>query len=216
MSNKIDLTGKVFNKWTVIQESKVQKKDSCILWTCVCECGTVKDVRGDQLKQGLSNSCGCYKIEKAKAAIIHGASRRSGALKEYAAWQSMKARCYNPNFDQYYDYGGRGITVCERWLNSFENFFADMGKRPSPKHSLDRFPDTNGNYGPSNCRWATKKEQNSNTRANHFLEYKGRRMIITDWATELGIHLSSIHYYFKRNWEFDKIVEHFYNKKTAA
>ncbi len=97
----------------------------------------------------------------------------------------MKARCLNSKLKNYHLYGGRGITVCNRWRDSFQNFLDDMGIRPSPKHSLDRFPDMNGNYEPGNCRWATKAEQAHNMRSNKWLECSGKIMIVADWCKEL-------------------------------
>jgi hypothetical protein len=98
----------------------------------------------------------------------------------------MKDRCYRENYPEFYLYGGRGIKVCDRWLNSFENFFEDMGKRPSKKYSLDRYPDMNGDYTPLNCRWATTYEQARCKRNNKWVEYNGIKMIKADWAINLG------------------------------
>jgi hypothetical protein len=108
-------------------------------------------------------------------------------IREHDAWRGMLARCRNPRHPSYKNYGGRGITACERW-NSFENFLDDMGKRPSPKHSLDRI-DNNGNYEPGNCRWATRREQANNTRMNRFVTFDGRTMTLAQWARETGIHV---------------------------
>jgi hypothetical protein len=99
----------------------------------------------------------------------------------------MRTRCLDDKCPAYADYGGRGIKVCERWMFSFENFLADVGPRPSPDLTIDRYPDQNGNYEPGNVRWATKKEQARNTRRNVWLEHNGKRMLATDWARELGI-----------------------------
>jgi hypothetical protein len=105
---------------------------------------------------------------------------------EYRAWSAMKLRCANPNNEQYHNYGGRGITVCDRWRQSFAAFLVDMGPRPSPRHSIDRI-DNNGNYEPGNCRWATSREQNRNRRNNIVLTHDGRTMCLADWARELGV-----------------------------
>lgn len=106
---------------------------------------------------------------------------------EYNSWCNMKARCYNENHPRYPDWGGKGITVCDRWKHSFENFFADMGFKPSPLHTLDRIEGDKG-YEPNNCRWATKKEQSVNRpTCVNLVEFQGRTQTITDWALELGI-----------------------------
>lgn len=118
----------------------------------------------------------------------HGLSRSP----EHCAWIRMKGRCYNPKNHGYKWYGGRGIKVCDRWINSFEAFLADMGPRPSKKHSLDRFPDVNGNYEPKNCRWATSREQQMNKRNNRRIECDGETKTISEWAEISGIPQSVI------------------------
>jgi len=110
---------------------------------------------------------------------------------EYTSWSQMKDRCYNKNDHAFYRYGGRGITVCDRWRNSFINFFSDMGPRPSPNHSIDRI-DNNGNYEPSNCRWATIKEQNRNRRDNSLITVNGVTKCLVAWVEELGICRTTI------------------------
>lgn len=121
----------------------------------------------------------------------HGGARDSGRTPEYAAWSDIKRRCGNPSFKHFKHYGGRGICVCARWLASFSNFLADVGLRPSKKHSIDRI-DNNGNYEPGNCRWATRHEQMSNTRRNHLVTFEGQTRTITDWAKLLDMHPTNL------------------------
>lgn len=123
----------------------------------------------------------------------HGYATRKDRPREYHVWGAMKQRCYYIGYHHYKDYGGRGITVCQRWLDSFQNFIDDMGMAPSPKHSLDRI-DTNGNYEPSNCKWSTVEEQRNNMRRNLVIDYIGKRQTLSQWCTELGINYSMVLY----------------------
>jgi hypothetical protein len=121
----------------------------------------------------------------------------------------MKYRCNNPNYNEYPIYGGRGISVCPRWNDSFENFLADMGLKPTPKHTLDRFPDQNGNYEPTNCRWATQRMQNGNRRDNVWHEKNGKNMILSDWARYMNLNPKNMTGYILRHKGFDNMYNHF-------
>lgn len=153
----------------------------------LCYCGNTFIARESHVNAGNIVSCGCYQKEYLSTAKIkHGGARRGKHSVEYSTWRAIKARCTNPNTKSYSNYGGRGIKMCGRWLNSFSNFLEDMGERPSKYHSIDRI-ENDGNYEPSNCRWATKKEQSRNTRVNTYLTFKGETKCLTDWAEEYGI-----------------------------
>ena len=157
---RVDLTGKHYGRLTVLGRSHGAPST----WDCRCECGSLVIVRGGNLHSGSTKSCGCLRRDHAKQLKIkHGhAPKRGRPSREYRSWQAMKRRCFVSDNDNYRYYGGRGITVCERWKNSFENFMADMGPRPK-RRTLDRI-DSDGNYEPGNCRWATGSEQRLNQR----------------------------------------------------
>jgi hypothetical protein len=134
----------------------------------ICKCGNSVDIMIKSVRLGITKSCGCYHIEQSKirkTRLAHNQSGKKTRTKEYNTWSGMKYRCYNPKCNRWSSYGGRGIIVCDRWLNSFENFYADMGKKPGPEYSIDRI-DVNGNYEPSNCKWSTSVEQSNNRRKN--------------------------------------------------
>jgi hypothetical protein len=137
-----------------------------------------------------------------------GHGRKGKRTPEYRSWQKMKQRCYSPSQYCYHLYGGRGITICERWLDSFVNFLEDMGQKPSPTHSIDRI-DNNGHYEPGNCRWATPQEQMDNSRRSTMLTHKGETLSIRAWSRKLGVTHSGISYRLKQGWTIDRIVDHF-------
>ena len=162
-----DETGKKYGRLVVVR--RVENKDDNAQWVCACECGNDIIVPGIRLRGGHTESCGCLKLEinskQGKVAnLIHGHARTTGASPTYSSWRAMVARCTNEKSDSYYRYGGIGITICERWLgeSGFQNFLADMGKRPEGT-TLGRFLDS-GDYTRDNCSWQTRAEQGQQRR----------------------------------------------------
>lgn len=192
-----DLAGKKFNSLTAIKQEYM--KNNAWYWSFLCDCGNTIIRRGALVKAGEVSSCGCAK--KNCGNCTHGMSRSL----EYNSWSSMKNRCLNPNDKRYSDYGGRGIAVCDRWINSFENFFADMGERPEPKkdYSLDRIDNSLG-YFPENCKWSTRAEQMMNRRntirLTLFYESKLQTKTIKEWSEITGLSTQTIRSRKKRGW----------------
>ena len=156
MAEAFDLVGQIFERLIVLQRTSNDAHGNT-MWECQCLCGNSTIVSGTALKRGLTRSCGCLKLANSHW-VTHGRSN----TKEYSAWRTAKQRCINPNNKDYESYGGRGITMCDSWLHSFENFFKDMGLCPS-NLMLER-KNNDGNYEPGNCKWATAKEQAANRR----------------------------------------------------
>lgn len=171
-------------------------------WICQCRCGTIKSIRVQTLMNGQSQSCGCYRRSKAAQQNLQHGMHRSA---EYKAWQAMKLRCHTTTNVNYQNYGGRGIVVCERWRNSFVNFYEDMGPRPSPSYSLER-KDNDGIYEPDNCKWATRKEQSNNTRAVVHLSYQGQTKSISEWARITKILFATLRARLQRGWSVEEAL----------
>lgn len=189
----IDLTGQTFGNLTVLCRSP-DDSTKHPKWVCSCICGTSTAVMGIHLRSGRIKSCGCWRRK-------HGWSKTP----EYNAWSEMKQRCLNPQNHAFQNYGGRGIGVCDRWINSVENFIADMGPRPSSSHTLER-RDVNGNYEPNNCYWATWAAQSNNKRVSLSFTHGGRTMTLKEWSNELGIGYTTLHYRLERGMSFEEAI----------
>ena len=202
--NVVDLTGQRFGRLIVIsQSSNVGRR---VAWMCQCECGKSCVVIAMLLRAGGTRSCGCLRMEVSrKRMTVHGYARRGMTIPEHKVWTGMLKRCNDTTSDKYVHYGGRGITVCERW-KYFPNFLEDMGPRPSKRHSIDRI-DNNGNYEPSNCRWATQPEQMQNTRVTRKFTINGKTQSISAWSKECGVNDSTIHARLKRGLSIQQALE---------
>lgn len=200
MKNIIDLTNKVFNRLKVIKFS--HRSTTATYWHVLCLCGTKRIVNGGDLKNGHTQSCGCLNRERSSNRHRKHGMRKT---KTWNCWQLIKARCLNTKNQYYYLYGGRGIEICDKWLNSFENFLADMGEKPDGK-SIDRI-DTNGNYDPKNCRWSDAYEQANNTRTNVKIEYNGEILTLSQWARRMNLQIQTLSYRLKQGWPIEDALK---------
>lgn len=170
------MIGAVFGSLTVLRKAK---KPGRARWVCRCVCGKRKSFLGYNLKSGRTKSCGCVVRQK-----------KDTAFPEYTIWSNMKGRCLTPSANFYDRYGGRGVKVCQRWIDSFKDFLADVGPRPGPGYSLDRYPNKDGDYEPKNVRWATSDQQANNRSTNRIVEYRGSTMTLTEAIRASGTALN--------------------------
>lgn len=201
----IEMVGSRFGRLVVIEKAPGPVSGDT-RWLCRCDCGATKAVRGHKMRSGRTTSCGCFfRDQLAKRKTTHGATRHGRITKEYNSWCDMLKRCTNPSCISYPRYGGRGISICERWAGSFENFLADMGPRPEGT-TLDR-KDNDGNYEPGNCRWATKLQQARNTRTNRFITWGGVSRTIAEWAELLPVSAATLGQRInKLGWPIDRAM----------
>ena len=194
-----DLTGERFGRLVVLWrgENIVEPSGATrSAWLCVCDCGETKTVSQHSLSRGLTRSCGCLARERPPK---HGMSRSQ----VYKHWVAMRQRCQNPNHWKYADYGGRGIKVCARW-EDFANFLADMGE-PEAGMTLDRI-DVDGDYEPSNVKWASRREQANNRRNNTTLTYAGKTLTAAEWGRVTGLGKSAIIRRLSRGWPVERVL----------
>jgi hypothetical protein len=197
-----DIVGKTFSRWKVISHSPKNRR----FYKCICKCGTKREVRKDQLIRGVSKSCGCWKAEVSAAQLkrlftTHGMSNKT---RTYGIWKGIRKRCHNPKDAAYRYYGGRGIGICKRW-ESYANFLADMGEAPEGT-SIDRI-NVNGDYSPSNCRWANRKTQQNNTSRNVNLTLKGQTLTVHQWADKCGINYHRLwQRLYRLNWTLERAL----------
>ncbi len=182
--NFIDLTGQRFHKLVVQGRATSNDKWNRARWDCICDCGNRIIVAGQALRSGRTISCKCWQQARRTKHGLH-------QTREYRAWIDAKSRCTHKNHPGFKHWGGRGVTMCDKWNNDFEAFLLDVGICPQG-YSLDRYPNQDGNYEPGNCRWASRVEQNRNTRRNCLLTYNGVVRPLSQWCEELGINDSTL------------------------
>ena len=205
-----DITGQRFGRLMVLAYAGRLPGHNESAWLCLCDCGSEVVVSKSPLRLGATRSCGCLGSEvTAKRNFRHGMLDAP----EYPVWASMKARCADLANK---DYGGRGIRVCDRWVNSFANFLADVGPRPSPRHEIDRFPDNNGDYRPGNCRWVKRLSNMRNTRRNRRLVFNGKSLCVSEWEETTGIPATTILKRLRLGWEISRVLTTPVRRKARA
>ncbi|MFH1185105.1 MAG: hypothetical protein V1755_08715 [Chloroflexota bacterium] len=196
--------GNVYGYLTIIKEITPYVHNRMV--ECICVCGKTKTIRLAHLISSSTKSCGCMRGEMLRRhALIHGHKSSNGASVEYVSWLCMKSRCMNPNNPEWHNYGGRGICVCDKWINNFKAFFEDVGQRPKGKYSLDRI-NTNDGYCPGNVRWATAKQQANNTRVNKIIRWNGIALTLAEASEIYGIGSDTISYRLRKGWSIEKAL----------
>jgi hypothetical protein len=194
----LELSGKRFGKLVAIKQHGERSSRGLIQWLCKCDCGNMTLAVGNKLSNNGVKSCGCLKQESAhKLGLTLNKTHGQSRTVEYKAWQNMITRCYNENSPNYVNYGGRGISVCGRWKNSFEKFLSDMGPKPKDSFSLERINNNRG-YSPANCKWASRSEQNSNKRDIPLYEYKGKKYTCRQLCALTGVNPATFKYRIKQ------------------
>ena len=192
-----DLTGKKFGKLEVIGVHDTGSRKT--YYVCQCDCGNIKVVRADALISGATKSCGCIKKEQDKANLTANHSHKMSGTRIYETWQDMKRRCYNKQNARYDRYGGRGITICEEWLNNFQSFYDwAINNGYSDDLTIDRI-DNDGNYEPSNCRWSTAKEQCNNRGSNINITIGNATKSLMCWCEIFNVDYKKVYARYKRN-----------------
>lgn len=213
------LTGNKFGKLLVVALSTHRDLKKNCYWICRCECGTLCLACSERLISNQKKSCGCL-VKETSARLVrsmnttHGDARNGKISTEHKAWTSMRQRCNCQTHKFYLRYGGRGITICERW-SKFENFLSDMGRKPSPHLTLDRI-DNEGNYEPNNCRWASYSQQQNNRSSNRVFEFNGTSKTLKQWCVQFGINPVTASDRIKRGWTFARAMTQPVNKLRTS
>lgn len=204
MAILLKLKGQQFGRLTVIEQLKSDPKKGR-MWLCLCACGKTKEVCSAYLRSGDTKSCGCLEYENQRfGSILHGKAKGTMRAPEYTAWASAKGRCYNPKNKKYPAYGGRGVKMCERWRDDFGEFYKDMGPRPKG-HTLDRI-NVDGDYEPTNCRWATWEVQRRNRQKQ--VLFNGVTLPLKEVAKQTKRKYKSLHHFFhKRGMMIEQAIE---------
>lgn len=205
-----DLTGMQFGRLSVIE--RAENRGKSVMWRCSCQCGAEVVTKAYSLTSGATRSCGCYNRERSSQ---HHTKHGESQTRLNREWRKIKYRCSNPNDDRWEDYGGRGITVCKEWTDSYEAF-RDWAIANGYRDDLtiDRI-DVNGNYEPGNCRWITNQKQQNNRRDNHYITYKGETHTITEWARIYGVGENCLVHRIRRGWDVERAFTTPMQKKSS-
>lgn len=216
-----NVDGLTFGHWRVIGTKGILKRseNNGVYVECECDCGVIRDICSSELRNGKTESCGC-------SAVRGKRTHDMSYSREFAAWSAIKFRCYKKTAKKFSSYGGRGIAMCEQWRNSFEDFYKDMGDRPSKNHSIDR-KNNDGGYWcgkceeclrlnhPSNCRWATSVEQQRNLRSNRLITFNGETRCVTEWAGIIGMKVITLSCRVRNGWTAEDALLKPIQKKHA-
>jgi hypothetical protein len=189
------LIGKKFNHLTILKFD-TPGLHGRTRFLCQCDCGNMTTVQWNNIQSNSIKSCGCYHIQRS---TVHGKC----GTQVYRCWRNMKERCLNPNNTEYVNYGGRGITIYEPWIHSFEKWYSYVGEPPTAKHTLNRI-DNNKGYEPGNVQWATQKEQANNKSTNHLIEFHGTTKTFMQWSEKLSISRLTLSSRLRRGWSVQK------------
>lgn len=193
------MIGKKFGQLTILEELPERKRREKV-YKCQCECGAITYVIGSSLRNGNTKSCGCL------SKLNHHRTHDKTNTRLYRIYNNMKERCYNKQYQQYKDWGARGITICDEWLNDFMLFYDwAISNGYNDNLSIDRVDNSKG-YSPDNCRWVTSKEQNRNKRSNIYLTYNGQTKLMVKWAEELAVPYGRLQNRYYRNWSAKEIL----------
>jgi hypothetical protein len=210
MAKKLSLVGKKFTRLLVLEDApsllcksgQIQSRSLCL-----CDCGTTKIIRNGDLNHGTVRSCGCFRVDSSRSrATTHGYTSYGDKSSEYQTWEQIKRKCHSPTHERYKDYGGRGITVCKRWRESFECFIADMGQRPKGM-SIER-KDNNAGYCPENCCWATRTQQARNQRSNRIVTLRGVTGCFAFICEHFGLNQNTVRARLHHGWTLDRALSH--------
>jgi hypothetical protein len=199
-----DIAGQKFGRLAAVERA-ANAPNGKARWFCRCDCGSLITALSNNLIAGRSTSCGCARSETIKRQLTRHGHATDGLSVEYKRWKSIKDRCCNPNQESYPLYGGRGIRVCDRWLNDFSAFIVDMGPIPSPKHTIERKDNSLG-YSPENCVWATTVEQANNRSNNRVLDVHGAQYTMAEACRIYGAPYDQVKGRIRRGWTAEEAL----------